>query len=200
MDKELASIIKDLGTLLFGAIGGGFVLWRWVIDQKWKRVQYAQQLIKEFTSKENTETAFEFLDFHRQVILDPATGAIAYADENMLISSLKASYEIAASDDLPAHQYEIRNTFDEFFTDLSAFQHHVEAGLIKVEDIRPYLEYWIKAINGYGKLYGAGLAAQIDKFLKDYDYLAVIKLSTSMGYSPRPQPARGADRISTSTR
>jgi hypothetical protein len=189
MDKELASIIKDLGTLVFGAIGGAFVLWRWMIDQKWRRVQYAQQLIKEFTSKENTKRAFEFLDSHRQVDVLPGEygggKSKAYADEGMLIASLKTSKEITALNQLKTHEYGIRNSFDEFFTDLSSFQHHVETGLIKIEDIKPYLEYWIKSINGYGKIHGPALAKQINKFLKDYDYLPVIKLSKSMGYTPK---------------
>jgi hypothetical protein len=187
VDKELASIIKDLGTLLFGAIGGAFVLWRWVIDQKWRRVQYAQQLIREFIAKENTKQAFGFLDSQWPVdVLPedyPGGGTKANADERMLIESLKASYEIKVQ--FKMHEYFIRSVFDEFFTDLSSFQHHVEAGLIKVGDIKPYLEYWIKSINGYGKIHGAALAKQINKFLKDYDYLSVIKLSESMGYTPK---------------
>jgi hypothetical protein len=185
MDTNLASIIKDLGTLVFGAIGGAFVLWRWMIDQKWRRVQYAETLVKDFTSKENTKRAFEFLDSYRQIDVLPAEyggKSKAYADEGMLIASLKTSKEITA---LTQHEHVIRKSFDEFFTDLSSFQHHVETGLIKIEDIKPYLEYWIKSINGHGKIHGAALAEQIDKFLKDYDYRSVIKLSKSMGYTPK---------------
>src|SRR5512138_118818 len=53
-------------TSLFAAfatiIGGGFALWRWTIDQRWRRVQYAQQLLEKFFEKENTKRALRMLD------------------------------------------------------------------------------------------------------------------------------------------
>ena len=73
--------------------------------------------------------------------------------ERMLIKSLKASYEIKVQ--FKMHEYFIRSVFDDFFPVFSSFQHHVETGLIKVEDIKPYLEYWIKCMNGYGKSFTA---------------------------------------------
>jgi hypothetical protein len=42
---------KELLTLTVAAIAGAFALWRWMVDQKWRRVQYAQSLIKVFLEK-----------------------------------------------------------------------------------------------------------------------------------------------------
>ncbi len=78
--------------------------------------------------------------------------------------------------------FKVRMIFDEFFTDLSMFQHHIEAGLIKPKDIRPYLQYWIKSINGYGKIYTIELARQANKFLAYFEYDAVLRLSVLLGY------------------
>ncbi len=72
--------------------------------------------------------------------------------------------------------------FDEFFTDLSMFQHHIDAKLIRLADVRPYLEYWIKSINGYGTVKSIKLAQQINKFLDSFEYTAVKKLSLSMQF------------------
>ena len=106
--------------------------------------------------------------------------------EGIIIESLKTFDEQTAFEPIP---FAVRVIFDEFFTELSTFQHHIDAGLIKLQDIKPYLEYWIKSINGYGKVHSDEVAAQINKFLNYFDYKAVMQLSASMGY-PYPNPEK----------
>jgi len=53
---------KELLALFVATVGGAFALWRWMVDQKWRRVQYAQSLIREFLQKKSTVNAFEILD------------------------------------------------------------------------------------------------------------------------------------------
>ena len=53
---------KELLALGVGSVGGAFALWRWMVDQKWRRVQYAQSLIKEFLEKNTRVEAFDILD------------------------------------------------------------------------------------------------------------------------------------------
>ena len=73
--------------------------------------------------------------------------------------------------------------FDEFFTDLSMFQHHVDSGLITIDDIRPYLEYWVKAMCGHGPIHSNRVASRIDSFLKAFNYDAVLRLFAAIGCS-----------------
>jgi len=53
---------KELLALVVVTVGGGFALWRWKVDQKWRRVQHAQSLIKESLEKDTTIKTFEILD------------------------------------------------------------------------------------------------------------------------------------------
>jgi hypothetical protein len=91
--------------------------------------------------------------------------------------------------------FSVRMIFDEFFTDLAMFQHHIDAGLIKLKDVRPYLRYWIKSINGYGLIYDSSVACQINQFLRYFDHTGVLRFSKLMGHEFKVEPvARGVSK------
>jgi hypothetical protein len=175
---------KEVSTLVVAIAGGGFALWRWTVDQRWRRVQYAYQLIKEFMAKENTKKALMMLDTTNDIELFPERAKpeekFYRVDERLIISALKTFDEKEQFND---PEFAVRLIFDEFFTDLSMFQHHIDAKLIQLGDVRPYLEYWIKSINGHGSVKGIQLARQIDKFLDFFEYNAIKRLSRSMRLS-----------------
>lgn len=52
---DLANKYKVLAGLLVTIVGGGFALWRWIVDQDWRRVQYAQSLVAEFLKRKHLE-------------------------------------------------------------------------------------------------------------------------------------------------
>lgn len=176
---RIAALSGGLATI----IGGGFALWRWTIDQRWRRVQYAQQLLEKFFEKENTKLALRMLDVQGETEL-PFPGQdevqIVILTEEMLVTSLRTLEEQQMFDE---PHFTIRMIFDEFFTDLSMFQHHIDANLIKLKDVRPYLDYWIKSINGRGHIHTVLLGKQMNKFLEYFDYSAVLRLSRLFGYS-----------------
>jgi len=39
---------RELLTLILATAGGAFALWRWTIDQRWRRVLHEQSLIEKF--------------------------------------------------------------------------------------------------------------------------------------------------------
>jgi hypothetical protein len=143
-------------------------------------------------AKNNSIKALQMLDSVREIDLFPDEkldeDRYIFVDERILITSLKTFDEQTS---FPPREFAVRNIFDEFFTDLSAFQHHIDAKLLKLRDIKPYLEYWIKSINGYGQVHSGDLAQQINKFLASFDYKAVIRLSESMGYPLVTKRANG---------
>jgi hypothetical protein len=176
---RVTSLFAGLATI----IGGGFALWRWTIDQRWRRVQYAQQLLEKFFEKKNTKLALRMLDVQGKTKLPSSAGEgkvqVITLTEEIFINSLRTLEEQQRFEE---PYFTIRMIFDEFFTDLSMFQHHVDANLIKLKDVRPYLEYWIKSINGYGQIYTVELARQMNQFLEYFDYTAVLRLSRLLGY------------------
>lgn len=182
--KLLASVAGGLAV----SIAGSFALYRWNIDQRWRRVQFSFLLIQTFFGKENTKLALRLVDTFGYMELPSASTKGEQLNivltEDMVFEAL---FTLDQQQEFTEPQFTIRLILDEFFTDLSMFQHHIDAGLIKIEDIRPYLEYWIKAINGHGKIFTIKLAHQANAFLRSFDYIPVIKLSEAMGYQPKSE-------------
>ena len=187
---------KDLLATIGLMIGGGFALWRWIVDQRWRRVQYASQLLETFFAKENTKKALMMLDSTSNIELFPdaseAEDREIYVDDASMIEALRSDMRTGFS----KSTFAIRMIFDEFFTDLSMFQHHIDAKLLRLEDVRPYLEYWIRSINGHGpvfkQVHSLALAQQMNKFLDAFGYKAILELSRSMEISLRTAPDEAA--------
>jgi hypothetical protein len=196
--------LSGVGKILAGLAtvgGGGFALWRWTVDQRWRRVQYAQQLVKEFFTSENTKLALRMLDVQGNIELPPAKKdgkrwRTVDVSEELLTNSL-LTFDQQVDFDEP--HLSVRLIFDQFFTDLSMFQHHLDAKLILLRNIRPYLAYWIKGLNGYGPIYSIKVAKQINVFLQAFDYDAVLKLSRTMGYWPKTINLSIEEKVETNT-
>jgi len=175
---------KELLTLLVATAGGAFALWRWMVDQKWRRVQHAQSLIEKFHEKENTIKVFEILDTVGDVDFESDNNSKKKVTINVtdkfLIGALSTFDQKDENED---DELIVRGILDGFFEDLSAFQSHIEAGLIKVQDVQPYLEYWMGELTGQGRVRTAAFAKQVAMFLKYFGYKRVLTLGTNMGYS-----------------
>lgn len=181
--SQAARLLAGLATLA----GGFFALWRWTVDQRWKRVQYAQQLLDKFFDKANTKIALRMLDVQGKTKI-PLCGTTSRTktinlDGAMIKKSLRT---LEQQQRFGEPYFSIRMTFDEFFTDLAMFQHHIDAGLIKLKDVRPHLRYWIKSINGYGLIYEPSVAEQINLFLRYFDHESVLRFSKLMGHEFNP--------------
>jgi hypothetical protein len=174
---------KEAFATLAAVIGGTFALWRWMIDQRWRRVQYAQTLIKDFIEKDNTEKAFDVLDTDGPVdfVVNGKKITINITDQ-FLIGALSTFDQKTENTD---KELVVREVCDDFFGDLSIFQSHIEAGLIQLNDISPYLEYWIGALSGRGKIRGLGFAKQAAMFMNYFGYKRILVLATKMN-SPFP--------------
>jgi hypothetical protein len=174
---------KELLALIVATIGGAFALWRWMVDQKWRRVQHAQSLVEKFLEKRNTIKAFEILDTIGDVECTSKYDAkkketIDITDE-FLIGALSTFDQKKENDE---SEIVIRDIFDDFFDDLSTFQGHIESGLIKLQDIRPYLEYWMGELGGHGRVRSTDFADQVARYLNYFGFERTLTLARSMGY------------------
>jgi hypothetical protein len=174
---------KEFLTLILATAGGIFALWRWTIDQKWRRVLHAYSLVEKFFEKENTIKAFEILD-----IIDEEV-EFKFADESKRTIKLTNDFLIGAMSTFDQKQVNdekeivVRGILGDFFDDLSTFQNHIDAGLIRLKDIKPYLEYWFQELAGNGKVHDdPRLGVQVAKYLRYFGYKKVLILATAMGH------------------
>lgn len=173
-----------------GVVGGTFALWRWTIDQKWRRVQYAQKLIKQFLDNERVTEACQILDTVDETVTlkredDPTKTCEIMITDDFLISALSTFCQKLENTSDEQH---IRHIFDTFFDGLSNFQNHVETGLIKVRDVKPYLEYWFAEMSGNGKIHSISVAYQFRRYLGCFGYGPALKLARNIGYPIRQGP------------
>jgi hypothetical protein len=186
--------LKDIATLAAAVAGGSFALWRWTVDQKWRRVQYAQTLVKEFFEKRNVIKACEVID---------TVGDVQFEDENnpkkhhtldittkFLLGSFTTFDQKEENTD---DEILIRDVFDDLFGGLSLFQSHIDTGLIKLQDISPYLEYWVKELSGNGHVHDEAVAHQIGGYLAFFGYDRVLILARDMGYPFKQAAAPAAE-------
>jgi hypothetical protein len=183
---------KELLTLALATAGGIFALWRWTIDQRWRRVLHAQSLIEKFNQNENTVAAFKILDIVDEEVefklSDDSKKSIKLTND-FLIGALSTFDQKEKNDE---NEIVIRAILGDFFDDLSTFQSHVEAGLIKHKDIKPYLEYWFEELTGQGRVHDdPRFGVQVGKYLAYFRYGRVLTLATRLGHTfPKPDPAK----------
>ena len=174
---------KDFVTLAFAAAGGTFALWRWTVDQKWRRVQYAQTLVKEFFEKKNVIKACEVIDTVGDVQFEDESNPKKRHTLDITTKFLVGSFTtFDQKEENTDDEILIRDVFDDLFGGLSVFQSHIETGLIKLRDISPYLEYWIKELSGNGHVQDEAVAHQIRGYLAFFGYERVLILARDMGY------------------
>jgi hypothetical protein len=180
---------KELLTLILATAGGAFALWRWTIDQRWRRVLHAQSLIENFVQKKNTIDAFKILDIVDEEVefelLEKSKKSIKLTND-FLIGALSTFDQKEINDE---REIVVRNIFGNFFDDLSTFQNHIDAKLIKVKDIKPYLEYWFQELTGKGRVHDdARFGVQVGKYLGYFGYSKVLVLAKDMGHTFPKKP------------
>src|SRR5215831_9980703 len=118
---------KEIAAFLAAVIGGGFALWRWTVDQKWRRLQYAQSLIKEFFEKKSIAKAFEVLDTIGEVEFEEESNPRERLTINITNEFLIGAF--TTFEQKKKNTYEeivIRDIFDDLFDRISLFQSHID--------------------------------------------------------------------------
>lgn len=154
--------------------------------QRWKKAEFLAKEAKDFFSDLNVTRALKFLDYreHDIVVLGselPNKGTIHF-NQDLLLKSWAVDKPI---DQFSPEELLIRNIFDEFLTKLSYFNYYLDTNLITLNDLRPYLGYWVNIIGNpqSGKRSNTVLR-QIWKFIEYYEYNAVASLVKKFGYNP----------------
>jgi hypothetical protein len=191
--KWLVQNLTVIVPTILAAIGGAFALWRWREDQKWRRVQYAQTLIEKFFDDPTIADVCQILDTIDEFVTlrdeeDPEKRRDIRITDEFLQGALSTfCQKIKNTDD----EYHIRHLFDRFFDGLSKFQNHIDIRLIELQDVKPYLEYWIIELSGNGKIRSETAAHQFRRYLDCFGYKNVVKLAQDMGHpipkAPEPE-------------
>jgi len=132
--------------------------------------------MKEFRERREVKLAMQILDYSvRHVELFPEEqehkSRYVRVDRQVMGAALMW-HEIRHRDPYNRIMVAIRDLFDEFFEGLSVFDIMIEAELIEVGDIRPYLSYWLNmmAVGHIREKSGSSRAPE------EYDWHRILRV------------------------
>lgn len=201
------SISDEKAITFVGAfIAFSLAFTQYVISQKWKKTEFLAQEYKAFVSDKYVQRAMYLLDFpfsnfqlfDSEVISDknssnyfisyPNTKIVVCCDFEIVAKALSEQYDDEKKEEFNSAMNIIRYTFDKFSFRLGLFQKHISSGLIKIEDLKPYLQYWIDTIinpgtyrldnnqHSYKKM-----KIELIRYLHKYDYISLHLLLQKFG-------------------
>lgn len=170
-------------------IGVPAALWQYVQAQRWKRAEWVAEEIKEFLASPATANALWMLDWNARSLplLHPGAKANERFDyeQETLLHALSSDSSPQKRDYSPA-EVSIRDCFDSLLNGLERFQHFVDAGLVGVNDLAPYLQYWLEVIGDpENTRKSAEVRRRLWGYIHDYGYDGVERLLRSRGYDIR---------------
>ncbi|WP_199119540.1 hypothetical protein [Pedobacter sp. ASV28] len=154
--------------------------------QKWKKNEFLAKEIKDFFADRDVKKALLILDWHtidlplyENEILENKNRTIFFREEIHLVNSLSVSPKSEFTDE----EAGVRKSIDEFLVKLSMFQNYIDNKLITINDLRPYLVYWMKIIGDKDNLIKESKYRQkLWDFIIHFEYYQVVKLLKNFGY------------------
>ncbi len=140
-------------------------------SQKWKVLEFVALEMKDFENEPEVQNVKFMLDWDEKWIK-------LYPDEEgdarwELVNN-KMVYDALEPNGRRFNEaeVEIRDSFDLFFSYLEGFEHYILSGVVKYENLYPYITYWLDKISEGD----SELNKRITKFLTTYEYTGVLSL------------------------
>jgi hypothetical protein len=187
--------VKIVGALVAFVIG----IQQYLRAQQWKRREFLAAQIKDFESDRKVQAALTMLDWSGRRIAffpDIATTAFVITVNDPLLCSALVPHE--AVDGYLTHEALIRDCFDRLFDGLVRFSNFVEADLISMDELRPYLRYWMCSISGTKQDYHCSdFYTLLHNYIIYYDFTEARSLIESFGYVVKPPKGKVDVAIAT---
>lgn len=159
-------------------------IWEYSKAQKWKKAEFVSKEIKEFHNDFDIKRALLLLDWNANELDVKSndlngTGKMHFSD-GLIVKALRTHMESPTFTD---EEVIIKAIFDAFLDRISMFQNYIETGLIKIEDIKPYLIYWIQILADKNNPRKSEVVReQMWKYIDAYGYSNVRLFCAACGY------------------
>jgi hypothetical protein len=151
MHSDILVILKNLFSILpfLAIVTAGVGIYQYRIGQRWKKQEFIVKEVKEFRNDEINKLAMTLLDYKNPVIMvtnlysveDKLPKIQIRLDEAAFIKAIRIRKE--GDEEFTDQEKIVRKVFDHFFENLAMFNHHIDAGIININDVKPYLLYWV---------------------------------------------------------
>jgi hypothetical protein len=178
------------------AVTFGNALWQAKQAQTWKRKEFMAAQMAAFMADAAVQQTLKILDYSaRRLNLSD--------DENeRALRGVRVDQQLAAAALIP-HTFgrekftrvevAIRDGFDVFLERVDKFHDMLKVKLLKLEDITPYLNYWLESIADTDGFLNPNLKRSLWLFIDVYEYHGIQELCRKIGYpiSPRAEDIAG---------
>lgn len=161
--KLLVSIIGLGGTFIAVLMG----VRSYIRTEQWKRAEFLALEMKEFFADKRVNTALTLIDWGARNVelLGEGQDREVFVTRQMQVRALLPHTLLRVASDeqvfttkpgrldhpddrrFSPPEAAIRDCYDAFLNGLEAFSSYVKTGLIKIDHLRPYLQYWIDDIH-----------------------------------------------------
>lgn len=197
IEAQTLTLYTDWVKVAGAASAFGIGIYQYLRAQKWKRREFLASQIKDFESDRKVQAALTMLDWSgRRIAFFPDTAiapVVITVNDQLLCSALVPH---RAVEGYRTHEAHIRDCFDRLFDGLVRFANFVEAGLISVNELRPYLRYWMRSISGTNQDYhSSDVYTLLHHYIISYDFTEAKQLIESFDYEIQPSQADVDDAI-----
>lgn len=192
MHLEIFKLATEWAKIVGAVVVFGIGLWQYAKAQKWKRREFIATQMKEFESDEKIQLAMTMLDWNDRVLYFPSEASdkpIAVKVDDALICSALLPHQLARR--YSKEEELIRDCFDRFLDMLVRLWNFVDAGLINTDELRPYIQYWIKLISTRmpNCWHEPEMFLLLLNHIQVYGFTGAALLIESFGYNPQPSEA-----------
>ena len=200
--KSFVTVAGAVGSFIVFSVGVSTYL----RTEKWKRAEFLANEMKEFLTSPRVQRALLLIDWgYREIQLiedrtaDESRVIVTRQLQTMglrphtLLERAGSDPEVFATDDgvsrvgFTQSQAAIRDCYDAFLDGLERFASYVEAGLIDVASLRPYIGYWIDDISSRTENpEDAAWCAALLTYISFYRFDGVLWLFDAFDRSIRP--------------
>jgi hypothetical protein len=152
MTTEYLEPAVKVFTVLATVSGGLFAVIKWLQETarqrelrgrqlRWDQAKAAKELLDDLSQATLAQQAMQMMDWDDLTYTLPS-GKTVRIDEDLYVKALRVT-NLQFSD----AEVFVRNAFDELFYHMAVFAHHVNTGLVRIEDIQFPLDYYMPTIN-----------------------------------------------------
>ncbi len=173
----------------FGICVAGFSFWNAVRQAKraqtWKRKEFMAAQMAAFAADPAVQQTLKILDYKAREL------NLSGDETEQELHRIRVDQRVAARALVPDKfiienfsnvEFSIRDGFDVFLERIDKFHDMVKAKLLKLDDIKPYLKYWLESIADTDSFLDPSLRRSLWLFIDEYEYHGVQELCRKIGY------------------